>query len=257
MVALAVVLGDELPVRVDLVGRGARRAQRGQVEPGEVIDEVAQLVLQRRALLGQVANRNPSHVREADRPQPVRAEVELGEVVRVLGPDEVALEVVDPGVVRALEADDRAARLLRDGRAPMLADVVEGADDAVAAAHDDQRLVVDRGQDVRAGCRHVLVAPDDLPVATEEPLPLERVERRVVVRPAGQQRAARYGRRTAAISASVRSPVAASLVRHALGMSFFASRNGIAAVRAGPARPSGFVDLERVPGAASSIGTQT
>ena len=61
----------------------------------------------------------------------------------MLGPDQRAVQVVDPGVVRALEADRLAARLLDHGRAAMLADVVEAAQDLIAAADHDERLVVD------------------------------------------------------------------------------------------------------------------
>ena len=83
--------------------------------------------------------------------QAVVLEREVVEVVGVLGADERPVEVVDPGVVRALEADDLAARLLGDGRAPVAAHVVEGAQHAVAAAHDDERVVVEL--DERCTCR--------------------------------------------------------------------------------------------------------
>ena len=106
----------------------------------------------------------------------------------MLGPDELALEVVDPGVVRALEPDGLAARLLDDRRPAVAADVEERPQLAVATAGDEQRLVVDLRREVRPGGRRVLLPPDDDPVAAEPLLPLELVDRRVVVRPAGQQR---------------------------------------------------------------------
>ena len=48
-------------------------------------------------------------------------------------------------MVRALEPDGLAARLLDDRGAAMAADVEEAAELAVAAAGDEQRLVVDLG----------------------------------------------------------------------------------------------------------------
>jgi len=79
---------------------------------------------------------------------------------------------VGPGVVRALEADGRSARLLDDGRPAVLADVVERAELVVAAADDEERLAVeldpglvlahpealaaghDRGRDAHAALNH-------------------------------------------------------------------------------------------------------
>ena len=120
-----------------------RPPQGREVEPGPVLDEVAELVAQRRGRPVEVEEDEALPGVEADRRQAVVLEREVVEVVGVLGPDERAVEVVDPGVVRALEADDLAARLLGHGRAAVAADVVEGAQHAVAAADDDERVVVE------------------------------------------------------------------------------------------------------------------
>jgi len=114
----------------------------------------------------------------------VAVEAELLELVGVLGAHQPSLEVVDPRVVRALEAHDLANRRLDHRGAPVLADVVEAAQDGVAPAHDDQGLAGHRGEDVGAGLRGILRPPDAHPVLAE-PLALLVVEdRRVVVRPA-------------------------------------------------------------------------
>ena len=106
------------------------------------------------------------------------------------GLDEVALEVVDPGVVRALEPDGRAARLLDDRRPAVAADVEEGPQLAVAAARDEERLVIDLGGEVGPGGRRVLLAPTTIQSRRNHSLALEVVDRRVVVGPAGRQRGA-------------------------------------------------------------------
>ena len=58
----------------------------------------------------------------------------------MLGPDQRAVEVVDPGVVRALEADRRPARLLDDRGPPMPAHVVEAAQSPRFIANNQDRL---------------------------------------------------------------------------------------------------------------------
>ena len=181
----------------------------------------------------------------------------------MLGADERAVEVVDPGVIRALEADRLAARLLDDRRAAMAADVVEAAQDAVAAADDDERLVVDLGQEVGPGRRGVRLAPDDDPVAPEPLVPLELVDRRVVIGATGQQRGGPVRladggdlvggeRRGAGHGVGLR-----CRSRQPRGTVFFGSRNGIEAVMAGQVPPSGATISSALPGPASSIGTQT
>ena len=158
VVALAVVLGDELPVRVDLVGNLVGDPQRREVEPLEVRDEVAQPVDQLGRLGLEADEDEALPGRQADRDQAEAVEAEVVEVLGVLGPDERAVEVVDPGVVRALEADGLAAALLDDRGPAVLADVVEPAQDLVATADDHERLVVDRGQEVGPRRPGVLLA---------------------------------------------------------------------------------------------------
>ena len=144
VVALAVVLGDDLPVRPDVV-REPRRARQPRHVPAEarvVREPVAHVLAQRRrdVLVGEAQEDEPLPRLAADRLEPERLEAEVLEVLGVLGPDELAVEVVDPGVVGALEADRRAALPLLDRGAPVAAHVVERADDVVLAAHEQQLL---------------------------------------------------------------------------------------------------------------------
>ena len=188
MIALGVVLGDELPVRADLVADLLGRAEGPEVEPVPVGHEIGQVVGQ----LGSVGIERDEHEAlpdgEADRAQAERVEAELVEVLGVLGPDELAVEVVDPGVVGALEADGLAAGLFDDGRAPVLADVVEGPQDAIPGAHDHERLAVLLGQEILARPAGIRLAPDDRPVPVEPLAPFELVDLGVVVGPPGQER---------------------------------------------------------------------
>ena len=159
-----------------------------EVEPVEVLDEIAELVAQRRPLRRQVDEDEALPGLEPDRREAVRLEAEVVEILGVLGPDELALEVVDPGVVRALEADDPAARLLDHGGAAVAADVVEGVQPAVAIADDDEVLAVDLDEQVRARIRGVLLAGDEDPVPAQDLAPLPVEDAGVVIGPLRKQR---------------------------------------------------------------------
>ncbi len=90
-------------------------------------------------------------------------------------------------MVGALEAHDLATRVLGDGRTAVSTDVVEGTQDAVATAHDDERVTVELDEHVGAGLGDILLARDHDPVASEDlgSLPVE--DGRVVIRPRRQQ----------------------------------------------------------------------
>ena len=147
MVALAVVLGDELPVRGDVVldasgpAGGSPKSNRARCSTRS-----PSWSAQRRRIGVEVEEDEALPRLERDRREPELLEAEVVEVLGVLGPDELPVQVVDPGVVRALEADGLAARLLDDGGAAMAADVVERPELVVAAADDDERLAVELGR---------------------------------------------------------------------------------------------------------------
>ena len=243
MVALAVVLGDELPVGVDLVGRRVRDRSAPKSNRARCVTEVAQLVLERRRLRVQVDEHEALPRLEADRSQPVRGRrLKSSRSSVCLARTSDPVEVVDPGVVRALEADRLAARLLGDGRPAVLADVVE----ARAATPSRPRTTMSgssstRRQEVGPGRGDVLLAADDDPVAAGTIRPLELVDRRVVISAAGQQ-ARRPG--TAADGGDLvggergcggpRTISCRGCRFSPAGRSFFGSRNGMR--RSGPAR---------------------
>ena len=114
-----------------------------------VLEPVAEVLAQRRGqrLVGEAQEHEPAQVSQRIGLQPERVEAEVLEVLGVLGPDEPAVEVVDPGVVRALEADGLAALALLDRGAPVAAHVVERADHVVLAADEDDVLAEHVAQD--------------------------------------------------------------------------------------------------------------
>ena len=142
VVALAVVLGDQLPVGADLVHDLLGRPERGEVEAGHVVDEVAELRLEPRGhgLGGEAQEHEALPGLAPDGREAVGVEAEVVEVLGVLGAHQAAVELVDPGVVGALEADGLAALALLDRGAPVAAHVVERADLAVPAADQEHAL---------------------------------------------------------------------------------------------------------------------
>ena len=211
---------------------------------------------------------------QADRRQPEPVEAEVVEVLGVLRADQRAVEIVDPGVVRALEPDDLAARLLGDGRAAMPADVEERAQREVTTAHHDDVLAVELDEGIGARVRDVHLAGDHDPVGPQDVLALPVEDRGVVIGALRQQRGGavlatdgrdlvggdgRRGARGRGHEWNLRSgarPIRAPM-RQPSGMAFLGSMNGIAALRAGHWPPSGATISSGVPGSARSIGSHT
>ena len=144
-----------------------RTAQVTQREPLEMPGKVRETIRQSRRLGIE------AHEHEAlphGRPRRHEAEVlgrEVHQGVGVASPSKPPVELVGPGVVRALEADDAALGLGADERAAMATHVVERADDLVLAAHHDQRLPRDldghepsRSIDVLLACHEHPAGPE-------------------------------------------------------------------------------------------------
>ena len=90
---------------------------------------------------------------DADLAEPVFGALELLVLVHVGRRQEAPVEVVRPGVVRALHGLAQAAAAglgVEDPRSPMGADVVEGPEGAVAVPDDEDRLAGDVADEVVA-----------------------------------------------------------------------------------------------------------
>jgi hypothetical protein len=83
----------------------------------------------------------------------------------VAGEGELAVEIVGPLVIGADEADRRAVILGADARAAMATAVVEGADDIVAATHDDDGILADLDGEIGAGLGQFAIMAHEQPVA--------------------------------------------------------------------------------------------
>src|SRR5262244_113584 len=138
---------------------------------------------------------------ERGRPKLARAVGSLGErwrhppsSVRALlegDAGEVALEIVCPRVVHALEVLGRPSVVEGDEGAAMRAAILEGADGAVGPAHHDHRHLADEGGAEVTGLREIRLEADEAPRRPlEDAAELGAVVALVLVEPVGNARQA-------------------------------------------------------------------
>ena len=187
VVTLLVVLDDDLPVRLELVGvrRDGDEVLRAVV--GDDLLEAGGVLLEGAGLTARVDEHPAVPLHDVQLGQPELRLVEVLEVAEAAGRvAQRAVELVVPAVVRA---DDRPLvdrHAARDQLvAAVAADVGERPQHAVLAAHQQHaaRAGLDRG--LRAGLRELLPAAQAHPPGEDVGL-LPVVDRRVDVRQAGQ-----------------------------------------------------------------------
>ncbi len=182
--AVGVVVADVLPV--DLA-----RAQRDATEGAQVFEAVRRdhcfvrrhHLGHRGAFVAQADEHETAPDLEAHRSEPVTGLVET-RVTRAVGDArERAIEIVGPGMIGAHQPFRAAAGPVDDARPAVAADVGEGADLPVPAAHDDHAFakVVERVP--VAGGGDVADVANDLPRGREDPFLLDREELGVGIGP--------------------------------------------------------------------------
>ncbi len=192
--AFVVVLDDDLPVGSDVIGDPSTEAQLTHSVPVEIGDRlvaVAQPLVERPWLVGQAHEQETRVLPHPDAVQRVVRALELLVLVDVRRGEQAAVEVVRPCVVRALERlAEMAARglVVEQLRAAVGAHVVEGAQLAVAVAHDEDRLADDVADEVVARPGDLLASADAHPAAEEQALALLLVDLGGRVVRAGERR---------------------------------------------------------------------
>ena len=169
MVALAVVLHRELPVaglddvllEGDLGLAHVVRLDIGSELCGHLI-EIG------RRFVGEADEEQAGERADVHRLEAVAALLEVR--THMLGMDQVAGQIVGPGVVAADEVADRGLLLVDEPGAAVAADIVEGADLVVVVAHDRDRGLADLDDHDVAGLRHVGLDADIDPVPAEDDL---------------------------------------------------------------------------------------
>ena len=175
VVVLVEAVDDDLPVGLEVPRQLVVELHVLHAVGPEVADDLVADPVGERGRHARAAEHGPhpaAPLGALDRRRAEAGQLPLVEVLAVGHADHVALEVVAPAVPAAGEAPRALARLGHDARAAVLADVVEAADAAVAAAADDDGLALALPDDVVAGAGDLLRAADDLPAAVEHLAPL-------------------------------------------------------------------------------------
>ena len=191
VVALVVVLGQDLPVGRDLVVVLAAHHEPAQFVGGDQLVQTSQGVGQRPGSSGSINENQPVPLLHREFDEAPGVGVEAGPVLEARGGAQVPFQAVGPRVVRA---DDDAG--LRGGAAgqqlvpAVAAEVGERAQRAVVAADDEHAALADRLGPHVPGGRGLGTASHAHPAAAEEVLPLPGEHVRAHVGGAGQHPAA-------------------------------------------------------------------
>ncbi len=177
VVALVVVLDRQLPVGFDYDGVGVREHSPLSVwcERAELVCHSRHVLIQGLGILVEV------HEQEAaQRLDPHRRDAQLADV-RAARPQQPAVAVVGPRVIRARDAVDMARRGHQQFVPPVLAHVEHRAHPTGAAQHDDA-LVTDGSGDVVPVVRDLAHVTDQVPGRGEHGVELALPHLRVGVR---------------------------------------------------------------------------
>ena len=190
MIALDEVLDRQLPIRLQLETQPAAAAQQAEVVIGPALLQRGEMLGERRGRRVEIDEDDGAPERTLDGDEAVRRLVEPfmrvdAGAAEAGGAHQLAVQRVGPGVVGA----DHGGALGRGGDelgAAVPADVVEGADLAVGAVHDQQRDAREIHRHLAARSRHVAGDAHADPVLAEGQLALGLEEGRVGVGAAGQ-----------------------------------------------------------------------
>jgi hypothetical protein len=143
---------------------------------------VAQVLVKRRRVL--VPGAEPEAVvaaelRHRDQTELLLHKLALAVVVLAGGVQQLAVVLVGPAVVRALEEGGVVAVGPRDAHAAVAAGVEEGVDLALVVAYQHDRIHAAGARDEVARLRDLAVVPDEEPRLAEDPLELEFEDLRV------------------------------------------------------------------------------
>ena len=189
VVALEVVVGDDLPVR-RLRGRRLREAlERLDPVRRELLREPAERGRERRGVRVEVDEDEAGEDLDAGRHEAELRLVEAREPAPLGHADQAAVGAVGPAVVRAADRLAAVAAALAQAGRAVAADVAEGAQLALLVADDQRGLGADLRGDEAARLGHVGDVPGELPGAREDRLLLAQRRLRVHVE-AGVQRGA-------------------------------------------------------------------
>ena len=192
VVALGVVLDEDLPVRRHVVRFALRESQWRKVESGKHVNEIVEVGEEWLGLLVEGEEDEALPCLAAQRHQVVVTRIEALQIFGVLRLLQLAIGAVDPRVIRTDDLLRLAAIWLAVGwplnqcGAAVPAGVDEGVQLVVLAARDDHLLAGKLQESVGPNVRRLLFAADAAPLVAEDLLRLP-VENRLVVEDAWRE----------------------------------------------------------------------
>ena len=173
VVALAVVVEEELPVGLHLVDRPVGRGEVGDPPLREAAGQRRKAFRERRPVLPEMNEEQALPGLEPRLDQPVLGLLEARHVGHVGRPEQPPVQAVGPGVVGTLDRLAETAPLLQAEQAPTVAaDVVEGPRPPLPVGERDDAL----GAELEAEVAPRLADLGDVtgvePASAEDPLPL-------------------------------------------------------------------------------------
>ena len=168
MIALRVVLEDQLPVRPHIVIDPSGRAQLRQIPMSEFAGQRRKDFFQRRRLIRQTDEDETLPRAPGSPVQRVIRLIESRNLIHVRRADEAAIEPISPGMIRTLNRRRVSACLFAQPRPAMPADIVKAAHLRCLIPHDDQTLPRHFLDKIVARLGDLTLMPDT------DPLPRER-----------------------------------------------------------------------------------
>src|SRR3989454_4042628 len=180
VIALGIVLPEDFPIRLDLVGLAGPEAEILELESPKPGKELTHLFGEVRCPIVQIRPDESAPGADSERAKAVILLPEIHERLRVGRPDEPSLNRIGPCVVGADEGSELLSCINADDARPSVpAHVVESADLAVFPPDEQERLVSDLPHEKIPRVRNLIRATDVQPAAKIEPLELF-AERRLV-----------------------------------------------------------------------------
>ncbi len=190
VIGVLVVLGVELPIVGQNLAVIAQHLQRLDEDSVDVCEQlVAEIAVERRRLVAEGPENHSAIGLDAQPLQVMTAVVEIGTDAALAAHAtaernalQLAVEVIDPVVIDAVEFADVAVRLEAKHRALMRTAIKHRADAAVLLADRDHRRIAHVGGLVISAIRNFRFEAEEIPSRSlEQPLLLERVQIRVGV----------------------------------------------------------------------------
>src|SRR6201997_1817430 len=144
--AVEVIIDVDFPVAANVISSAVEVMQLADAERRNALYQTAEEFLQRRGLGIEIYEYEALPSFHPDRNQTILSPIKVLHSIELRHAFERSVQTIFPTMVRTLQHRRLTARLRDDGRSVVTAHVVEGAQLAVAAAHDDDRFAGKAGR---------------------------------------------------------------------------------------------------------------